>query len=30
MVPLLGEEAPGHLVSCHIYESSGAEEVAST
>lgn len=28
-VPTLGEEAPGHLVSCHIYEASGAEEVAS-
>lgn len=29
-VPTLGEEAPGHIVSCHIYEASGAEEVVST
>ena len=28
-VPTLGEETPGHLVSCHIYEASGVEEVAS-
>lgn len=29
-VPSLGEEVSGHFVSCHIYESSGAEEVVST
>ncbi len=29
-VPTLGEEAPGHFVSCHIYESSGAEDIAAT
>ncbi len=28
-VPTLGEELPAHVVSCHIYEASGAEEVAS-
>lgn len=28
-VPTLGEEMSGHFVSCHIYESSGAEEVVS-
>lgn len=29
-VPTLGEEAPGHLVACHIYQASGAEEARTT
>jgi oligopeptide/dipeptide ABC transporter ATP-binding protein len=29
-VPTLGEEASGQFVACHLYESSGADEVAST
>lgn len=28
-VPTLAEEGPGHFVSCHIYDSSGEEEVAA-
>jgi oligopeptide/dipeptide ABC transporter ATP-binding protein len=29
-VPTLGEETPGHFVSCHIYEASGTEKVVAT